>query len=301
LKVLALVADERIPDNSRLYDELANHVDLTVVKMTKRERRILAPCLSKIDMNAYDRIVIELRLKHAMPQMELLRSIPNLVLLEDDTWQNYVSFGNNQGMFSRYYSALKPKRIINSGYAVALALQAEGFDAEFLGKGFDQQQVHNLGIQRDIEMAFVGRLQHNNYTPRKNLLLELNQRIDLPLMRTTGIGEYERTLNRIQFFISADVHFGEHMIKNFEAMACGCVLFAFEQGADDTEIGLESMSNCVLYRNVDDVISGIEYLRENPALVSRIAENGENLALANHEYGKLAIKYATILAKPLDA
>ncbi len=32
--------------------------------------------------------------------------------------------------------------------------------------------------------------------------------------------EYCATLNRIRFFVSADVGMGEYMIKSFEAMAC---------------------------------------------------------------------------------
>ena len=61
-------------------------------------------------------------------------------------------------------------------------------------------------------------------------------------------------LNRIRFFVSADIGMGEYMIKNFEAMACGCVLLAYDQGELENEaLGFIDMHNIVLYRRLDEL------------------------------------------------
>jgi hypothetical protein len=105
----------------------------------------------------YDRIVFFLRFKQEIRQAGFIRSIPNLVILEHDAYQNYIPGGE----------------------------------------------------------------------------------------------EYCATLNRIRFFVSADVGMGEYMIKNFEAMACGCVLLAFDQGAAENQaLGFKGMVNVVFYKDI---------------------------------------------------
>ena len=118
--------------------------------------------------------------------------------------------------------------MISSGFVVAERLRSEGFDAVFVPKGYDQTQLQDQGRERDIELAFVGSTNSVAYSGRKALLDELGQVEPLLVTRTKSGAEYLETLNRIRFFVSADVGMGEFMIKNFEAMACGCVLLAYE-------------------------------------------------------------------------
>ncbi len=60
------------------------------------------------------------------------------------------------------------------------------------------------------------------------------------------------------------------MIKNFEAMACGCVLLAFDQGAAENEaLGFKDMVNVVFYKDIPQLQQKLSQLRANPQLAGR--------------------------------
>ena len=108
------------------------------------------------------------------------------------------------------------------------------------------------------------------------------------MTRTNSGAEYCDTLNRIRFFVSADVGMGEYMIKNFEAMACGCVLLAFDQGeAENRALGLQDMHNVVLYGSIAQLQAKLKVLRADEALVRRIATNGRDLAVSRFSFAQV--------------
>ena len=150
------------------------------------------------------------------------------MILEHDAYQNYIPC-KYTGKFSAHYRQLPWARVISSGYMVSERLRREGFDAVFVPKGYDEQLLTDQGRERDIELAFVGSTGSVAYSGRKALLDELGQVENLVVTRTKSGEDYCNTLNRIRFFVSADVGMGEYMIKNFEAMACGCVLLAYDR------------------------------------------------------------------------
>jgi glycosyltransferase involved in cell wall biosynthesis len=148
--------------------------------------------------------------------------------------------------------------------------------------------LQDQGIERDIELAFVGSTNSVAYSGRKALLDELGQVEPLVVTRTKSGEEYCQTLNRIRFFVSADVGMGEYMIKNFEAMACGCVLLAYDQGdAENRALGLQDMENVVFYRNIPQLQSKLATLRVDPELAARIAVNGRNLAMSQFSFATI--------------
>lgn len=49
-------------------------------------------------------------------------------------------------------------------------LCAEGVDAVFVPKGYDQQAMSNLGQPRDIEMAFLGSIKSQAYEGQRAFL-----------------------------------------------------------------------------------------------------------------------------------
>lgn len=300
MKVLLLVQDQQRVILDRLYDAIAGTAgDCAIRRLDSAQQAGLDAYFRTIEVATYDRIVLFLRFKKEIRQRRFLRTLPNLVFLEHDAYQNYLP-GKYHGVYSRHYAMLPWVRVISSGFQVTQRLCAEGVDAVFVPKGYDQQAISDLGIPRDIEQGFVGSIKSQGYEGRRAFLDALAQRENLLVTRTSSGEEYVRMLNRIRFFISADVGMGEYMIKNFEAMACGCVLFASDQGsAENAALGFEDMKNVVLYRDLEECRSRLRQLRADPELADQIARAGRALAHSSFGYDRIARRIVDALQAPL--
>lgn len=300
MKVLFLVQKEQRAILDRLYEGVAAHCECDLRWLTSADQRNLRAYFRReIDVSQYDRIIFFLRFKQEIRQVGFIRTVPNLVILEHDAYQNYIPC-KYTGAFSKHYRKLPWARVISSGYMVSERLRQEGFDAVFVPKGYDQQLLADQGRERDIELAFVGSTNSVAYSGRKALLDELAQVENLVVTRTKSGEEYCDTLNRIRFFVSADVGMGEYMIKNFEAMACGCVLFAYDQGdAENRALGLQDMHNVVLYGSIAQLQEKLNILRADPALAERIAVNGRDLAVSRFSFAQVGRSIVEQLQPPL--
>lgn len=294
MKVLLLVQKEQRAILDRLYEGIAAHCDCDVRWLTSAEQRNLRGYFGReVDVGRYDRIVFFLRFKHEIRQVGFIRTIPNLVILEHDAYQNYIAC-KYTGKFSAHYRRLPWVRVMCSGFKVSERLRGEGFDAVFVPKGYDQSLLQWRDRKRDIELAFVGSTNSVAYSGRRALLEELGRVEPLVVTRTNSGEEYCETLNRIRFFVSADVGMGEYMIKNFEAMACGCVLLAFDQGAEENRaLGFVDMHNIVFYRDIPELQEKLRQLRANPQLADEISRNGQTLVeqrFTFHALGKAIVE-----------
>ncbi|MGH8482966.1 MAG: glycosyltransferase family protein [Pseudomonas sp.] len=300
MKVLFLVQKEQRAILDRLYDGVAAHSECDLRWLSSADQRNLRSYFRReVDVEKYDRIVFFLRFKQEIRQVGFIRTVPNLVILEHDAYQNYIPC-KYTGKFSAHYRQLPWARVISSGYMVSERLRQEGFDAEFVPKGYDQQLLTDQGRERDIELAFVGSTNSVAYSGRKALLDELAQVENLLVTRTKSGEEYCDTLNRIRFFVSADVGMGEYMIKNFEAMACGCVLLAYDQGeAENRALGLQDMYNVVLYNSIAQLQEKLRVLRADPALVECIGNNGRDLAVSQFSFAQVGRSIVEKMQPPL--
>ncbi|MBP9961217.1 MAG: glycosyltransferase family 1 protein [Pseudomonas sp.] len=300
MKVLFLVQKEQRAILDRLYEGVAEHCECDLRWLTSADQRNLRAYFRReIDVSQYDRIIFFLRFKQEIRQVGFIRTVPNLVILEHDAYQNYIPC-KYTGAFSKHYRKLPWARVISSGFMVSERLRQEGFDAVFVPKGYDQQLLADQGRERDIELAFVGSTNSVAYSGRKALLDELAQVENLVVTRTKSGEEYCDTLNRIRFFVSADVGMGEYMIKNFEAMACGCVLLAYDQGdAENRALGLQDMHNVVLYGSIPQLQEKLNILRADPALAQRIAVNGRDLAVSRFSFAQVGRSIVEQLQPPL--
>lgn len=300
MKVLFLVQKEQRAILDRLYEGVASHCECDVRWLSSDEQRNLRGYFRReVDVTRYDRIIFFLRFKQEIRQVGFIRTVPNLVILEHDAYQNYIAC-KYTGKFSAHYRRLSWARVISSGHMVTERLREEGFDAVFVPKGYDQALLQEQGRERDIELAFVGSTNSVAYSGRKALLDELAQVESLVVTRTNSGEEYCATLNRIRYFVSADVGMGEYMIKNFEAMACGCVLLAFDQGAAENQaLGFQDMVNVVLYKDIPQLQSKLAALRANPQLAADIACSGRDLAVNQFSFAHIGRRIVDALQPPL--
>lgn len=300
MKVLFLVQDEQRIILDRLYDAVGVHCDCDLRRLGREQQANLRQYFAQeVDVAAYDRIIMFLRFKQEIRQANFISMLPNLVILEHDAYQNYIP-GKYSGSFSRHYRKMPWVRVLISGQSVARQLRDEGFDACFVPKGYDAQGLRNLGTDRDIELGFLGSTKSEAYCGRRALLEALAAREPLTAARTQSGDDYLHMLNRIRFFVSADMGMGEYMIKNFEAMACGCVLLAYDHGEEETAaIGFVDMQNVVLYRNVDELCEKLAVLRGNAVLAQRIADNGRHLAESRYTFERIGQIIVEALQPPL--
>ncbi|KFE52063.1 glycosyltransferase family protein [Pseudomonas syringae] len=302
MKVLFLVQKEQRAILDRLYEGIAAHCECETRWLTSAEQRNLRGYFRReVDVTQYDRIVFFLRFKHEIRQVGFIRTVPNLVILEHDAYQNYIPC-KYTGEFSAYYRKLPWARVICSGFMVSERLRQEGFDAVFVPKGYDQSLLQGEDRERDIELAFVGSTNSVAYSGRKALLDELGRVENLVVTRTKSGEEYCQTLNRIRFFVSADVGMGEYMIKNFEAMACGCVLLAYDQGAEENRaLGFVDMHNIVLYQDIPSLQAKLAQLRNDENLARDIARNGQALVEQRFTFHALGKAIVEEMRPPLRA
>ncbi|PKM28109.1 MAG: glycosyltransferase [Gammaproteobacteria bacterium HGW-Gammaproteobacteria-12] len=301
MNVLFLVQAEQRAILDRLYDGIAQACDSCDIRwLSSDEQANLQRYFSEhVEVSRYDRILFFLRFKKEMRQWRFIRSLPNLVILEHDAYQNYIPC-KYTGKFSAHYRRMPWVRVISSGAQVSQRLRDEGFDACFVPKGYDQALLSYQGRERDIELAFVGSTKSVAYSGRKALLDELGQVENLLVTKTKSGEEYCDTLNRIRFFVSADVGMGEYMIKNFEAMACGCVLLAYDHGeVENSALGFVDMHNLVLYRNVPELREKLNLLRQDSQRATAIAEAGRQLAEQRYGFGAIGRQIVETMRPPL--
>jgi glycosyltransferase involved in cell wall biosynthesis len=292
VKVLFLVQAEQRAILDRLYDGIAQACDSCDIRwLSSDEQANLKRYFREhVDLSRYDRILFFLRFKKEMRQWRFIRTLPNVVILEHDAYQNYIPC-KYTGKFSAHYRRMPWVRIISSGAQVSQRLRDEGFDACFVPKGYDQALLSYQGRERDIELGFVGSTKSVAYSGRKALLDELGRVENLLVTKTKSGEEYRDTLNRIRFFVSADVGMGEYMIKNFEAMACGCVLLAYDHGElESSAIGFVDMQNVVLFRTVEQLREKLAMLRADSELAQRIAQAGRSTAEAQYGFNHIGRK-----------
>lgn len=301
MKILMLVIDQQRVQLECFYEGIAQNCDLDLRRLSKKEQANLSKYFKKsVNTSLYERIIFFTRFKTQLRQVAFLRKVPNLILLEHDAWQNYYPHSKYKNKFSRHYRSLPWARILVSGATLAERLRNEGHEAIFIPKGYDQNILKNTHENRGIELGFVGNIEHGTYKKRKALLNQAKEKLGLHVTRTNSGEEYLNALNNIRFFLSADIGFGENMIKNFEAMACGCVLIAYNHGdLENRALGFEDMKNIVLYDDFETLQYKLKTLRSDKNLAKKIAQNGQRLAENNFRFNDIGEKVIHAISAPL--
>jgi uncharacterized protein YlbG (UPF0298 family) len=277
-------------------------MEVDFVPLDAKEQKNLKKTFAHLDLYKYDRVMTTLRTKKEMRQWKIMREIPNHVIFEYDACQNYMVRSKYKGKFSRYYQKIGSPRIIVSGATVSKRLENEGFESYFMPKGYDPRAIEDKRKERDICMGFIGSLDNDVYCERKQMIFRCQEKYSLQLFKTKNLEEYADKLNRIKYFVSADIGLSEYMAKNFEAMAAGCVLFTYSQGEyENRSLGLVDMENVVLYQSMEELDAKYNKLKNDNDLSTKIAQAGQNLARDKFAYDKMGGALANILKKPMSS
>jgi len=292
LRLLIVSREERATSLDTLFNGIADHLDTTIVRLTRAQRIDFTNTVNQLGHENYDRVLIDVPLTRIGKHYKVLRKISGLLLYEQDAWMEFSRHSKYRNKFIKRYRSIGPCRLILTGYNVGERVRSAGLDVVAIPKCYDENNLRNLHIERDIELGYIGRIKTRVYRDRRPFLEKLVAENGLQMLRTHPGEEYLQTLNRIKIFVSADIGFDEYMQKNFEAMACGCMLFACRQGGkEEAWLGFRHMENVVLYDDMDDAQARLAMLRENPDLVDEVARKGEELVRARHTMGSRAKPY----------
>lgn len=301
MRILLLTTTPRTPDNRPLWEALRAHAEVDLHFVPKDRQADLRPLLAPAQVAGYDRVVLDLLFRHVSRQVGLLRSIPGLVLYEEDACQEFIPSSKWRGKFSAFYRQVPHARVVFTGFRTSQAFAGMGVDACFLPKGYAAAGLYPTGFARTIELGFVGRVASSAYDERRVFLERAAQECGVQLLRTEPGNDYRDTLNRIRIFVSADLGLGEYMAKNFEAMACGCVLLAHRQGAGEEEaLGLVDGENVLLYEDVEDFRAKLAQAHAMPAsALEDIAARGMALVSKRCEYAGQSRQFFSYLQDPI--
>lgn len=268
-----------------MYQILAKDHDLKLIYLDKSKQKWLSWRLRKVNFSDYDAVISDLHFKNIHKQPYFFKTIRNLFFLEEDACQNYIQSSQWYGIFSRFYKNLPDSTVMTSGYSTAEKLSREGVCSYFITKAYDHTLIKNYNRDRDITLGFIGNIENKVYKKRRETLLFLKKHTDLKILKTDPGIEYVKMLNRIEYFVSADKGLGEYMIKNFEAMAAGCILCAWRQGFGEEEaLGLKDLENCILYSDSNELTKKINLVSNNINLKKYILKNSQDHATKNFSY-----------------
>jgi hypothetical protein len=285
MKVLLLHRVESANPMGPTWDALAKHCTLDRVAFGKPERADYAGALARLDLRAYDRVLIWQNIKWIGAQYPALRKVPNLVFYEHDTCQHFLPESTWHGKFAVVFRDIGTVRMIVSNRTSERVFRAAGIDCAYLPKAYNSTAISDLGRERDIEFGHIGRTRTRIYKQRLALLTRVRKELDVQLLRSedNDFTGYNTLLNRVRFFISADIGFLEYMSKNFEALGAGCVLVAKRQPAGEQEsLGFVDLENVVLYDDSDELVSKLRLLQNDLPRAKKIAEAGRDLARSRH-------------------
>ena len=302
LKLLIISRQDRSRSFATLFDGIARHFDTTVVKLSKQQRTVLTKTIDSLGLEKYDRVMFDVPLTRIGRHYKALRKISGLILYEEDAWTEFSEHSKYRNKFIKIYQSIGAFRLITTGYTNSETLRAAGLDVVVIPKSYDENHLRNLHLDRDIGLAFIGRIKTRIYRDRRPFLEKLVAENGMQLLRTDPGEEYLQTLNRIKIFVSADIGFREYMAKNFEAMACGCMLFASRQGGlEEDSLGFVAMENVVLYDNINDAQGKLAMLGENPDIVEDVARRGEELVRERHTLGSRVMPFVEAIRADIKA
>ncbi|MED5389100.1 MAG: glycosyltransferase [Pseudomonadota bacterium] len=300
MKTLVVSTDGKLMVTRPLWEAARQYFDFDHVEVTREHG--LEAYFNEADFRGYDRVIADTNLRRLGKRYQCLKRAPGLVIFDHDVCQNNVPTSEWYRRYPAVLRDLHQARIIVSGASLAQQLRDEGIDACFLPKGYDATLIRDLGLERGVDSAFVGRVKNKVYKKRKRFLLRQEKLGKVQLLRAEPGEPYNRLLNDIRVFVSADIGFNEYMIKNFEAMAAGCVLLAWRQPEREQQaLGFVEGENVVLYDSEAELHEKLQWLNDNRDKAAALARAGQHLVTETHTWANRAAAFPELLAADIQA
>ncbi|MBI2058306.1 MAG: glycosyltransferase [Nitrospirae bacterium] len=157
----------------------------------------------------------------------------------------------------------------------------------------------DLGLPRDIDACFVGKLDPRIHPHRVAFLDRLKVRLNGSIRFVVDSGAYAETYNRSKIILNESVNRDLNQ-RTFEAMACGGMLLAEELENGQADL-FEPGRDLVIYRHgdADQVAELIRYYLEHETDRAAIAEAGRRKVMERHTSDHRAREAAEVLQRAL--
>lgn len=288
---LILGMDHRRPDFHHVYNQVKNHCDAELITLNKRQLRRFPELLKKIPLEQYQGVWFDIGFKYMHQATSEINRCQYAVFYEEDAVQDALDGSPWKNQFSEFYRKIERYTLFTTGISASQSLSQKGINSKISIKGYDPEQIfRDCRIEKKIPAGFIGSTNASVYRERKQLIEYLQAQNALTACEHVKYGKpYRQLLNRIQVFVSADIGLSEYMAKNFEAMACGCVLLAYRQNNGEEErLGLIHGENCFLYKDQYETLAILRMLESDQDLLNRVASAGRELAEAQFSFDRIA-------------
>lgn len=156
-----------------------------------------------------------------------------------------------------------------------------GLKAEWLPLSIDGNRFRNLHTQKIYDYCLLGNLNPTVYPLRlKMLRYLLDRKANVALTPVYG-DEYVKTINQSKMFLTCSGVCKFPVMKYYEAMACGTLLFA-DEPIDAEELGLKTGENYAEVGDIVDVAEEIGWYTTHVGEANEVARRGEELVRQRH-------------------
>lgn len=237
------------------------------------------------------------------------------VLLDHDAYLNYWAMSERAPYLGAWPGAIRRHRfdlLLASGRELTARFVGEGVPAAWLPKGYDPARFHDAGGDRTglvhygspyraravmlREAARAGLEVEQIQVPYSALPARLNRAAGCLICNRSArvpFGKLGRAVNRVRPLVRLGPS-TEPMLKNFEAAAAGCAVFA-DWHPDLLELGFVDGENVVIYRTFDELVERARVLADQPDAMRRIGRAAATLARERHTWPRRARELDQIL------
>lgn len=238
------------------------------------------------------------------------------LMVDHDAYLNYVDVApsHHRGRWPEVFRHHRFDALVTSGRDVSQRLVADGVPAIWLPKGYDDRYFRDLGGHRTGYCTYGSRYRARAAMARRLSRAEITyEQLDVEYGRlgeklngyagcfvcnmqgTPILGGLGRGLNRLVPGALVRTAPGiEPMIKNFEAAAAGCAVFA-DHIPELSDLGFVDGENFVEYRSFDELVCKANTIDE--VRLREIGRAGAALCRSRHTWRHRALQLAAIMSE----